>query len=191
MGVFLLKVISATKLKKSAFSLFNLNFIESEISDRTSFFDAFKSVIFVFSLLVFSLLTYRFKNYKLDLVLEDFTSFLSVLLILSSYFLIKRVLEYLFTHLFLIKNEVHLFIISKNSYLYSISILLYIAIVLSEYANLEQVVLFYFSAFLFVLRFVFHVIVNKNLIFSKLFYFILYFCAFEIAPLFILFKLMF
>ncbi len=189
-SIVLLKLIDSKRLKGNFFNFFSVNYIESETEDKTGFFDVFQIVIFVFSMLVLSLLTFNFKEYKLEVILKDLPSFLSVFFSLTTYFLIKRTLEYLFSLLFLIKDEVRFFIISKYSYLYTISLLLYIAIVLSQYASLKQVYLFCFAAFLFVLRFVFHVVINKKLIFSELFYFILYFCAFEIAPLFILFKLM-
>ncbi|MGK0447800.1 MAG: hypothetical protein ACJA2M_001579, partial [Polaribacter sp.] len=131
------------------------------------------------------------KRYTLGTNEVGFSSFFSIFLSLLSYFLFLKVVEYLFSQVFLIKTKVRFFLVSKSNYLNAISFLLYIAIVLSEYANLKQIYLYYFAAFLFFLRFVFHLVSNKNLVFKKLFYFILYICAFEIAPLFTLFKLMF
>jgi len=191
MGIVLLKTISSNRLKGSAYSLFNINFMKSEAKEKTNFFDAFQIVLFLFSVIVISLLAFSFKSYNLTTDYEGFSSFLSTFLILLSYFLVLRTLSYLFSNLFLVKNELHFFIISKSFYLYNISFLLYIAIVLNEYANLQDIYLYYFAVFLFFTRFVIHSITNKNLIFNKLFYFILYICAFEIAPLFILFKLLF
>jgi hypothetical protein len=190
-GIVLLKAINPVRLKGSAYSLFNVNFMKSEAKENASFFDGFQIVLFLFSVLVISLLAFNFKIYTLTTNYQDFSSFLSIFLILISYFLVLRTLSYLFSNLFLVKNELSFFIISKYNYLYAISFLLYIAIVLNEYANLQDIYLYYFAVFLFFIRFVIHVVTNKNLIFKKLFYFILYICAFEIAPLFILFKLLF
>jgi hypothetical protein len=190
-SIVLLKALNPSRLKGILFGFFNINFVEIESEENTSFFDVFQIVFFVFSVIVISLLVFSFKRYILVTNDVGFSSFLSVLLSLSSYFLLLKVLEYLFSKVFLIKNIVRLFIVSKSIYLNTISVLLYIALVLSEYANLKQIYLYYFAAFLFFLRFVFHVVVNKNLVFKKLFYFILYICAFEIAPLFTLFKRMF
>ena len=190
-GVVLLKALDTNRLKGSVFSLFNINLIESESEENTSFFDAFKIIIFMFTVIVLSLLTYRFKTYRLSINVPLFSSYLTVFLSLLSYFLIKRTLEYLLFHLFLIKRDVRFFIVSKVNYLHTITFLLYLVIVLNEYIGFKQVYLFYFAALLFIVRFVIHLVANKKLIFNKLFYFILYICAFEIAPLFILFKMMF
>ena len=191
MGIVLLKGIDPNRLKASAYSLFNVNYMKAESKENNNFFDGFQIVLFLFSVIVISLLAFSFKNYSLTTNYQDFSSFLSTFLILVSYFLLLRTLSYLFSNLFLVKNELSFFIISKYNYLYAISFLLYIAIVLNEYANLQDLYLYYFAVFLFFIRFVIHMATNKNLIFKKLFYFILYICAFEIAPLFILFKLLF
>lgn len=190
-SVVLLKLINANRLKGNVLSLFNIHFVESETENNSTFFDAFQIVIFIFNVIVLSLLVFSFKTYRSSINIVSFSSYLPIFLSLLSYFLIKRTLEYLLIHLFLIKKEVHFFIVSKINYLHTITFFLYIAIVLNEYAGLKQEYLFYFAALLFIVRFVIHVVSNKNLIFNKLFYFILYICAFEIAPLFLLFKLMF
>jgi hypothetical protein len=129
-GIVLLKAVNAPRLKGSVFSLFNINFIESDSDEKTGFFDVFQIMIFVFSVSVLSLLSFSFKNYKLGVDLEEFASFLPVFLSLMAYFLIKRILEYLFSLLFLVKEEVRFFIISKYNYLHTISFLLYIVILL-------------------------------------------------------------
>ncbi|WP_302849301.1 DUF4271 domain-containing protein [Polaribacter sp. Hel1_33_96] len=190
-GIVLLKAINLSRLKGSIYSLFNINFIETESEEKTNFFDFFQMVFFIFSVIVISLLIFNFKIYTLPTSDASFYSFLSVFFSLFCYFLLLKIVEYLFIQVFLIKNEVRFFIISKSRYLNTISILLYVAIVLSQYTNLKHPYLYYFTGFMFLIRFVFHVVSNKNLIFKKLFYFILYICMFEIAPLFILFKLMF
>jgi len=190
-GVVLLKALDTNRFKGSVFSLFNINFIESESEENRTFFDSFKVVIFMFTVIVLSLLAYRFKMYRLSINVTSFSSYLPVFLSLLSYFLIKRTLEYLLFYLFLIKRDVRFFIVSKVNYLHTITFLLYLVIVLSEYIGFKQVYLFYFAALLFIVRFVIHLVANKKLIFNKLFYFILYICAVEIAPLFILFKMMF
>ena len=191
LGIVFLKAINANRLKETVFSLFNVSFIETETDEKTSFFDVFQIVIFIFFVSVLSLLIYRFKIYESTNEIDSFSTFYSIFLSLSSYFFLKKVLENIFSYLFMIKKEVYFFLISKYNYLYAVSFLLYISLVLSEYAGFSTSYLLYFSVFLFAVQFVFHIVINKNLIFRELFYFILYICAFEIAPLFILFKLMF
>jgi hypothetical protein len=189
--VFLLKTIDAYKLKGAVFSVFKVSFIEREAEKKTDFFDVFQILIFTFSSIVISLLVFDFKAYKLGVNTNNFASFFTVFLSVSTFFLIKKALEFLLSHLFMVRKEVKFFIISKAYYINAISFLLYIAVILNQFTGLKQLYLYYFAAFLFLLQFVFHAVNNKKLIFKKLFYFILYICAFEIAPLFILFKLMF
>lgn len=190
-SIVLLKTIDAKKLKESFFAILNFTLIEEEDIEGTSFFDIFQIIIFIFSTTTISLLLYNIKLYFLPESSTDITSFHTFFVVLLIYFLIKRIFEYILSLLFLIKNRLQFFIKSKNNYLFSISFLLYIGLILCEYANLNKVYLICFAVFLFIVRFVFTLVRNKKLIFSKLFYFILYICALEIAPLFVLFKLMF
>ncbi|KOY51750.1 hypothetical protein I602_1310 [Polaribacter dokdonensis DSW-5] len=186
-----LKLLNAKKLNESIFALFDFSFIEDESSEPNNLFSPFQSILFLFSVSTVSLLVYYFKIYKQTETTQSFTTFFTLFLVVFCFFFLKKVLEYALTRLFLIKNQISVFVITKANYLYSVSFILYILLILYEYANVKSVYLFYFSVFLFLLRFVFFVIRNKKLIFNKLFYFILYICAFEIAPLFVLFNLMF
>ena len=189
--IFLLKGVNANRLKGSLSSLINNSFIETEIEDNSSFFNLFQSIIFVFSMLVLSLFLFKIMLFYFGENAHNLFSYFKILSVVFSYFTIKWLLEFLFSHLFKINKQVKFFLVSKHNYLYSISFFLLIAVVLVEYSQLNTSFLVYFSIVLFSIRFLFHVINNKKLVFSKLFYFILYLCAFEIAPLFILFKLMF
>ena len=189
--VFLLKGLSNTRLKGNAFSLLSNSFIETEIEENYSFFNLFKSVIFVFSVIVLSLLVYHILLFYIVSIEQGFYTFMKVLGVVFSYFSIKWLLELLFSHLFKIDKQVKFFLFSKSSYLYSISFILLIGVILVEYSQLNTRFLVYFSALLFSIRFILHVDRNKKLVFNELFYFILYLCTFEIAPLFILFKLLF
>ena len=189
--IVLLKITDAKKLKESFFAIINFTLIEDEDIEGNSFFDVFQIVIFIFSVTTFSLLIFKVKLYHSSDSIGSLISFLTFFAGLLFYFSIKRILEYALSLLFLIKNRLQFFIISKTNYLYSIAFLLYIALILCEYANINQVYIFSFAVFLLMTRFVFTLVRNKKLIFNKLFYFILYLCAFEIAPLFVLFKLMF
>ena len=188
--VYVIKGFDQARLKGYAFSLFNKGFVEIETEENNGFFNLFYILTSLFSVVTLTFLVYNFKIEN-SLSKEGFATFLDLFYILFVYFFIKWMLEYLMSLLFLIKNQVRLFIISKFCYLSSISFFLFLGVVLNEYSNINRAFLFYFAGFLFAIRFVLHLINNKKLIFNQLFYFILYICAFEIAPLFILFKLMF
>ncbi|TXD49883.1 DUF4271 domain-containing protein [Polaribacter sp. IC073] len=185
-----LKVLDAEKLKGYVFALFNRGFIEDEVEEDTSFFSFFYSLLFVFSSTVLALcLSLLISEKKADYSL-DFSSFSTILGVVFGYFIVKSLLEVALMKLFLIKKQVRFYIVSKFSYLYSISFFLLIFFVIFQFSPLNASTFRYIAFGLFFLRFVFHLGNNKNLIFSELFYFILYICAFEIAPLITLFKLM-
>jgi len=188
--IFLLKGLNSKRLKAISFAFFNKNFIEDEVEERTSFFSGFNLILFVFLLLLLSLLlsilSVKFTTSKE----EGFLLFCKIFIATGIYFIVKWLLEYLISILFLIRRETRFYLVSKVNYLYAISFVIYIAVILVTYTSLKVSFLGYFVFILFLIRFIFHVVNNKNLILSKLFYFILYLCAFEIAPLFVLLKLM-
>jgi hypothetical protein len=189
-GIFFLKVLDAKRLKRIFIISFGNTSNDDEVSSKYSFTDSFQIVIFIFSATVLSLLIYNFKflEYTTE---KNFFNFLSFFFVLIMYLLVKNILEKSIVFVFLIRKNVQNFLKSKYKSFYAISFFLYILILFYEYGNLKLDYLIYFSIFLFGVHFTYVFTKNKKLIFSKLFYFILYICAFEIAPLFILFKLMF
>jgi len=189
--IFLLKAINTNKLKTIVYSFFNKSYITTEVENRTSYFTGFNFILFIFIIINLSLFLYFVQTTFYKGTGEGFILFIKILFGTSIYFIIKWFLEYLIAVLFLIKSEIRYFVVSKSMYIYAVTFFLYIAIILITYTSLNTVFLSYFGLSLFLIRFVFHVMNNKNLILSKLFYFILYLCTFEIAPLFILFKFMF
>jgi len=187
----ILKTIDGDKLKGYVFALFNKGFIQDEVEENTSFFSSFYSLLFIFSSVVLALVTSLLvaetnKNTSFSL-----SSFFLILGIIWSYFTIKSLLEIGVISLFFIKKEVRFYVVSKFGYLYSISFFLIILFVLFRFGPLNFSFFIAATLGLFFLKFVFQVVNNKNLVFGKLFYFILYLCAFEIAPLLIMFKLVF
>ncbi|MBU3011513.1 DUF4271 domain-containing protein [Polaribacter vadi] len=190
-GVVFLKLLNAKKLKQNVIAFFNNSLLDDSDVDGLNYTKPFQIIIFLFTVTVLSLLTHTFKIYKLPETATNFVVFSTIFGCVLLYLFLKRMLEYGLSLLFMIKKNVRPFINSKINTLHSISFFLYIALVLNEYANLNRVYLFYFASFLFIMRFIFLVARNKKLIFNQLFYFILYICAFEIATLFVLYKLMF
>ena len=185
-----LKIIDGDKLKGYVFALFNKGFIEDEVEENTSFFSSFYSLLFIFSSIVLALVTSLLvaetnKNTSFSL-----SSFFLILGIIWSYFAVKSLFEIGVIRLFFIKKEVRFYVVSKFGYLYSISFFLIIFLVLFRFGPLNFSFFIAATLGLFFLKFVFQVVNNKNLVFGKLFYFILYLCAFEIAPLLIMFKLL-
>ena len=188
--IFILKGLNSSKLSGYSYSLFNKGFVEKEAAEKTVFFKSFYSLIYFFVIAVLALIFNRFIIDYTEIKQNTFSTYFKTFIILFSFLSIKIFLEYLLSLLFLIKNQVRFFLVSKTSYLYNISILLFFVYVIFEYSNLSFNYLYGFCLLLFLIRFIILLLNNKNLIFSKLFYFILYICAFEIAPLFLMVKLL-
>ena len=185
-----LKIIDAQKLKGYVFALFNKGFIEDEVEEDTFFFRPFYGLLLVFSSIALALVISLLVSERKVGFLFSFSSFLTVFAIVFTFFVIKISLEIGLSRLFLIKKQVRFYVVSKFSYLYSISFFLLILFVLFQFGPINSSAFICITLGLFFLRYSLHTFINKKLVFSELFYFILYICAFEIAPLLILFKLM-
>jgi hypothetical protein len=185
-----LKIIDAEKLKGYVFALFNKGFVEGEATEDTSLFSSFYSLLFIFSATVLALTISLFVTERNVNLALSFSSFFSVLKVVFCYLIIKGLLEVALVRLFLINKQVRFYLVSKFSSLYSISFFLLVFFVLFQFSPLNYSCFIFTTLILFFLRFVLQLGNNKNLVFSELFYFILYICAFEIAPLLTLFKLM-
>jgi len=190
-SVFLLKGFHRTKLKEYFFAFFNKGFIVSEIEERASLLNRFSVVLFFFTTGTFGLLTFFLMNYFSQEVFLEISLFWKTLLFFVGYLTVKRILEKLFVVLFSIQTQTVSFLTAKSIYTHTISLWIFPILILFFYSALPNQILFGFTLFLFVIKLGLLLAYNKNLILSKLFYIILYICAFEIAPPFLLFKLMF
>ena len=190
-SVLLLKGFHRTKLKEYFFAFFNKGFIVSEIEERASLLNRFSVVLFFFTTGTFGLLTFFLMNYFSQEVFLEISLFWKTLLFFVGYLTVKRILEKLFVILFSIQTETVSFLTAKSIYTHTISLWTFPVLILFFYSALPNQILFGFILFLFVIKLALLFANNKNLILSKLFYIILYICAFEIAPPFLLFKLMF
>jgi hypothetical protein len=189
--VFLLKGFHRTKLKEYFFAFFNKGFIVSEIEERASPLNRFSVVLYFFTTVTFGLLTFLLINYFAQEIFLEITFFWKTLLVFGGYLTVKRVLEKLFVVLFSIHTQTVSFLTAKNSYTHTIALWVFPTLILFFYTTLPKKIFLVFFMLLFIMKLGLLLTYNKNLILSKLFYIILYICAFEIAPLFVLFKLIF
>ncbi len=187
--VFFLRGLNQEKLQGYFLGLFNKGFIDTEVEERLTIFNTFYIVQFLFCVLVIALSVFTIANHYQGIA-NPFNSYLWISLGTLTYFLLKKALEYGISMVLQIQGGVKFYLISKSTYLYSLSYFIFAFIVLFFYADLPINSLFFFFTFGFLFRLILMITYNKNLIFNHLFYFILYICAFEIAPLLILFKLM-
>lgn len=189
--LFFLKLFKTAKLKGYASAIFYKGFLEIEVEEGYSPVTFFHIGFSFFSFLMLSITTFFLINqYKQSNV------FLFADYFLSSYYvfifmIVRSLAAFLLLLLFEVKKQLSFFMISKRGYLYSISIGLLFLNVFYFYSFQNQFFLFSGFVLLFLVRFLLILINNKNLIIKELFYFILYICAFELAPLFVLFRLIF
>lgn len=189
--LFLINIVDSAKFKEILFSLFKISFLEQEIDDNYQFINGFQLLLSFFSVVVLSLVFFDIKVVYFGVNWSIFEGFFKVFLGLLGYFLLKNLVEFVLVYLFFLKRKITYFMISKNNYFFAISVYFFFVLLLKQYAHLNPVFIYYFAGFLFLVSFIIYLINNKNLILNHLFYFILYICALEIAPLLIVFKLMF
>jgi len=190
--LFFLKIFNTDKLKGYATSIFNKGFIEIEAEEnyfRFSFFHVGFSFFFLLMLTVSIYLTMH-QNFQKEAFL--FLDYLQVSKYVLLCLTIRYVVDFLLIILFEIRDSlVTYFFFSRRSYSYSISLGLLILNILYFYTFNSYYFLIFGIIALFSIRYLLILYFNKNLIIKELFYFILYLCAFELAPLFVLFKLIF
>ena len=189
--LFFLKLFTTAKLKGYVTSLFNKGFVEIEAEENYWTLSFFHTGFSLFTFLMLSVTTFflisQFNNSS-ALLLEDYLVSTSYLF---SYVVLRFIVVFVLFSVFQFKSKLSFFMTSKRGYLYSISIGLLFLNVFYFYTFQYQDLLFTGFVALFSLRFSLILINNKNLIIKELFYFILYLCAFELAPLFVLFRLIF
>lgn len=190
--LFFLKIFNTDKLKGYATSIFNKGFIEIEAEEnyfRFSFFHVGFSFFFLLMLTVSIYLTMH-QNFQKEAFL--FLDYLQVSKYVLLCLTIRYVADFLLIILFEIRDSlVTYFFFSRRSYSYSISLGLLTLNILYFYTFNSYYFLIFGIIALFSIRYLLILYYNKNLIIKELFYFILYLCAFELAPLFVLFKLIF
>lgn len=182
-----LKILDTKRFYGSITSLINLGGVmEAEIQEKKSFFSLYDFCFTVFSVINITLVLYLI-NQKYQVSTEIFYIDLSYMVL--GYLFGRFLLEYSLVQVFKLTTELKPFLIAKKNYLYAISVAFWALSVIYLYGNQSVLSLLILTFLLFITRWVLLLNTNKKLIVSKLFYFILYLCAFEIAPLLIIYKL--
>jgi len=178
-----------TKLQTLLYSSSYFGGYSTSSPSLVSVFNVIFLVIFsiVISLLLFAaVIQYGLSNHS-DIIL-----FFKILIYVFSYIIVRFVVGFLLALLFEIEKEQQYFSFLKLSYLSSFSILILPFLIVNFYINstfFSQILIIIGGLLLFYF-FVLQIKNNQKLIFSNLFYFILYLCALEIAPYMIVYKLL-
>ncbi|WP_442264657.1 DUF4271 domain-containing protein [Tenacibaculum sp. ZS6-P6] len=181
----LMKLYKPQLLLGYTIAFFSQGFIESRSDKNPSIFSIFHVLIFLFSLLIFSLSIHL-------LLVNNFTyfkfSFLYTFSFVSAFILIKYTLVKLIVLTLNIEDDTRYFLFSKTGYLYAISLWLFPVLILYQYWYSNSKILIIYMLLLLGFRMFLIAKNNKKLIFNHFFYFILYFCTLELAPLLIIYK---
>ena len=187
--LFALKIINPQKLSAYSKAFFLKGFIEKKVEERASFFTGFNLVLYVFSVLIFALLlTLSLAHFSADID-ATFQLYVKVILFSLLYFSAFFGLDIALSYLLETRGILAHIISAKTAYFYNSALFLFPFLVLVTYSSVNFYALLIVGLVLFVLSFVLTFINNKNLIISKLFYFILYICALKITPLLIIYKI--
>ncbi|CAA0151557.1 conserved membrane hypothetical protein [Tenacibaculum maritimum] len=181
----LMKMFNPKKLAGYTFSFFTKGFMVKRAAENVSYFSFFHMLLVLFSSLVLSLFFYL----QMPLRRGNLYDFSIINTFIISFISFRIFTDILLSKILGVFNEVRYFLLTKVGYLYALCLWLFPAIIIRLYAYENNTVLFVFFTLLVALRFVLILVNNKKLILSQLFYFILYLCTLEIAPLFILYKL--
>ncbi len=170
--------------------LYNNSYINNYSKSTPLILNAFNITCYFIFILIASLLLFVIINLK-SLTLNGDESFLRILLYVFSFVIIRSIIGFLLAFLFEKENEQQYFTFTKLSYLGNFCLLILPLLIINFYINSV-----YFSQFLIitaVLLLLFYYFLqiknNQKLVFSKMFYFILYLCALEISPFIIIYKL--
>ena len=184
----LLKSLNQNKLSSYFKAFFLKGFVQKRTEENESFFSLFNLILFFLSSILYTLVIIvigsKFANFPFDLMFF-IKVFGCTLLYLSAFFIVDKALIQLLE----LQHNLGNIFSAKISYLYNSALLLFPVLVVNYYSEFSYSVLFFIFAFLFFLSALLIVINNKNLIINKLFYFILYLCALEIAPFLIIYKI--
>lgn len=154
----------------------------------------FQIILFIVQLLTLALLLYYVNIFfETSNALRGFNGFLIALLFISVYLVGRFIIGFLLSIIFGLKEVHKKIVFEKTNYISNLILWILPLLVLTEYMASYNLIIFkitlIFSIVLFVCRYVLLFINNKKLVYNDLFYFILYLCALEIAPLIIFIKL--
>ncbi|WP_412766827.1 DUF4271 domain-containing protein [Tenacibaculum vairaonense] len=183
----ILKLIKPSHLFGHTVAFFTPGFFQKKAEEEISIFNPFSFTLFLYSSIIIALSIFGF-TCKKGLMDNNFTSFSVLLICVFIYLLSKFIIEMFIVNALAIKERVNYFLHLKYGYLFTVCLLILPVLIVYKYAINSNLFLFTFLVILLIFRATLIIFNNKNIVISKLFYFILYFCTLEIAPLLLLYK---
>ncbi|MHB1146136.1 MAG: DUF4271 domain-containing protein [Lutibacter sp.] len=162
--------------------------------EKNDIINLFQFLLFMVQLFALSLLFYFANNlWQFSSKINALNGYLLLVLGVGLYFCLQYLTGLFLAEIFNIKNKHNRIVYDKASYFNNLILWILPFLVLSAYANIHKdfflKITFLVFIILLILRYSLILANNKKLIINNLFYFILYLCALEIAPLAIILKL--
>lgn len=163
--------------------------------NETRLVNGFSIILFVVLVLIISLLFYGYFVFYYPETIKNkgFVVFLDFFLIIILFLFLRGLVGKLLGILFQLEKPQQKIAFSKSGYLYSLSLLLLPFLLATFYVKAYNFFMFKLTTIVFIILLVFRYVVvfkfNKKNIFYQLFYFMLYLCALEIAPVLLVYKI--
>lgn len=162
--------------------------------EKNNIINFFQFFLFTVQLLSVSLLLYFANNFwQFSHRLNGLNGYLLLVAGVGFYFCFRYLMGLFLAEIFNIKNRYNRIVYDKVSYFNNLILWILPFLMLSAYADIYKElflkITFFVLVLLLILRYILVLSNNKKLILNNLFYFILYLCALEIAPLAIILKL--
>jgi hypothetical protein len=162
--------------------------------EKTKILNSYQILLFFVQVLVLAVVgLYIYESFQLQSTFFEFTNFLLIVLGVALYFILHNFLGWLLAILFNYQIEFKKILFDKMNYFNNVILWLLPLVIFSVYVKDYKVLFWKITMFwlflLLLLRYGLILKNNKSVVFNNLFYFILYLCALEIAPLIIVLKL--
>ncbi len=159
----------------------------------TTVFHPFNILFFIFQTSCYALLILKVVEYFNDLMPKNqLFLFLKIAFGIVVFYLLRYLVGKTIALFFRLKKDHESLSFMKFSHLAKVALIIFPFIIILHYFEFKNGVLFLILAacttFLLLLKYIDLIRQNQKLVFSKLFYFILYLCALEILPLIVVFK---
>jgi len=186
--LFFLKAFDHKKLYGYTSAFITQGFIEKTSEENNPFFNLFYILLQFFCVIVISVVTFQFINPIPSSYISNFSLLLLIVLITTLFFVIKNFVTAFIFKLLELKEKIKYLLFTKNGYLYTCCLLLFPFVILHQYAFKSKILLIGVISLLLIFRLFLIFKNNKKTLFRHFFYFILYFCTLELAPLVLLYK---
>lgn len=181
-------------VQTSTFFIKKNNLLSQFNREKNTFFNLFQILFYIVDVLTIALLIYfLIENLDIQMMLFGFELYIGIAIGTALYFLFRFLIGAFLAYsleLGAIHNKITFY---KINYLNNTVIWILPFVLLVAYYNYHTSIVINTTLIIFcillIFRYVFLIINNKNLIINNLFYFILYLCVLEIAPLVIILKL--